>query len=228
MIQSKRARLIYDSRVEQRHLSGNDSFLSSINSIPQDEEHQDVKRLWFLYTTNRADAQRTEPPLRVALTSTALADVILAGEVNGEWISPNTNLWLSFGGIPLTESTTLDISHSGNEIDKVRNAHDLPSLMPMLPRYEPSAKHRAKAYTTEDGEVVSPMPLNEAEAQNLLLISVLDATDRWAYHNGLRKCFRFKVTQVQVDIYHGFQVERHEVPEAIWIQLQTFCAPTRT
>jgi hypothetical protein len=62
------------------------------------------------------------------------------------------------------------------------------------------------------------MPLNDDDAQRLLLASLGIAGDRWAFHEGRSKCYRFKITTA--NIYHGFEVDREEVPLHIWAALE--------
>jgi len=62
------------------------------------------------------------------------------------------------------------------------------------------------------------MPVDDDEAQRLLLASMTIAGDRWAFHEHRSKCYRFKITHTNV--YHGYEVEREEVPPQVWTALE--------
>ena len=63
------------------------------------------------------------------------------------------------------------------------------------------------------------MQLGKEEAQRLLLASLEDADDRWAYQETRKKCYRFRLTHNDQQIYHGYEVEEDEVPRHILNQL---------
>ena len=220
-IQKERIRLIYEPSIEQRQLVANQHLSASINMLPKNPGNgvEDVTRLWFIYTKNRPTQISLAEAKSVTVSSSKVASTI-SGSVSGELFSPDVN-WLSFGGDDLTEATDLLITDLAQQTVDVRNAHHITSLKRLLPRYEPSDKHKKVAYVAQNGEHVSAMPLAEDEAQRLLLLSIQVGSDRLAYHEARRQYYRYKLTRLDQCqcIYHGFVVEEAEVPEHLKIIL---------
>jgi hypothetical protein len=211
----KRARLIYDPGVEQRHLRSGESFLASINNLPR-ETCRDTRVQWFTYTRNRAARPEGAAVIRVVISSSQANLGQISGEINERLIQENSG-WLSFGGSTLHEMHELRVLTDSDQTIQVENAHDLASFKPLLPRYQPSPKHRRDPYYDSNGRKVSCMPLDENEAQRLLLASLVIGSDRWAFHERRSMCYCFKITSA--NIYHGFELEREEVPLHIWTAL---------
>lgn len=213
----RRARLIYDSGVERRQLKSGESFLASINNLPKATGGRDTRLRWFAYTKNRADRAEGGTVIRVVISSPELSLGQINGEINEHLIQEHSG-WLSFGGHKLHEVRVLRVQTDSDRTFQVENAHSLDSFKPLLPRYQSSAKHRRVAYYDSNGRKVSCMPLDDNEAQRLLLASLGIAGDRWAFHERRSKCYCFKITSA--NIYHGFEVEREEVPPNIWTALE--------
>lgn len=208
-INKDRTRLFFDSSIENRRFITAQHFLTSINSLQKDDrDEQDVKKLWFVYTRNRAEKVSLET------ASTTVSALHYSEQFEG-FISNDEMLkqakWLSVGGQPLSEAVKYNVLQGGRETFTVTNAHHLDSLKPLLPRYEPNDKHRKEPYFASGGEKVAPMPLNIEDAQHLLLESIKENNDRWAYHGNRRKFYRFKLTHPDQNIYHGFEIEENEI-----------------
>ncbi|PCJ97755.1 MAG: hypothetical protein COA42_24475, partial [Alteromonadaceae bacterium] len=61
-------------------------------------------------------------------------------------------------------------------------------------------------------ENIAPMPLDEKQAQALLLASIkADNGDYIGRHKPSGKLYRFKKTHVDKEVYHGFQVDESEI-----------------
>jgi hypothetical protein len=208
-----RARLVYDPGVEQRHLRQGEHFLASINRLPRQHGAADVKRLWFVFTKNRAKKPPGDQVIQVTVSSPGVEAAQLAGEIN-EFLIQEHSGWLSFGGLRLTESHRLHVELGGAVICQVNNAHNLNSFRQLLPRYERSPKHREYPYYDSNGERVSAMPLGDDEAQALLLVSLEVANERWAYHETRRTCYCFRHTHSNT--FHGYEVEQEQVPSEVW------------
>lgn len=210
-IERNRIRLIYDSYIEQRQLKADQNFKASISDVDPD-----VKRLWYLYTRNRAEIASSDL-VALVIKPQQVANCAM-DKISRDLIQPDS-LWLSFGQHTWNEAHEFKVTAAGMQEITVKNAHHLDSLRQLLPRYEPSQKHRQYPYYA-NGEYVSPMILVEDEAQRLLLTSVHDGSDRWAYHEGQRKYYRYKLTHNDQCVYHGFEVKQEDVPKRIGNQLQ--------
>jgi hypothetical protein len=211
-IRKGRVKLIFDATIEERRLLANEHFLASINSLPRTSALRDVKVLWFTFTRNRA-ASNAAVRVEVSITSAEAAGEEFRGQIDEGWISDGGR-WISFGGRALNEAFRIQLNSGEGRTSEVRNAHHLESIKLLMPRFEASPKHRAEPYF-EAGVRISAMPLPDAEAQSLLLVSVIDGDRRWAYCERRKKCYRFNVTHVATDVYHGFEVENEDVPHHI-------------
>jgi hypothetical protein len=216
-LDKRRARLIYDSGVERRQLKSGESFLASVNNLPRETGGRDTRVRWFAYTKNRANRPESGAVVSVVVSSPDLSLGQITGEISERLIQENSG-WLSFGGHPLHEMRELRVQTDSDRTFQLENAYNLDSFRPLLPRYQASPKHRRVAYYDSKGQKVSCMPLDDNEAQRLLLASLGIAGDRWAFHERRSKCYCFKVTSA--NIYHGFELEREEVPQHIWTTLE--------
>jgi len=217
-IQKQRIKLWFDPIIENRQFIIGEHFLSSIGRLPNDED--DVKKLWFIYTRK---AEETCPSQTlVKLTSQYCSNVIVEGFISDDNVIKKSK-WLSFEGHPLNETIEYDVLQDGFVSYSVKNAYHLDSLKPLLPRYEANEKHRKESYYDHGrGEQVAAMPLNHEEAQNLLLISIKQNDDRFAYDDKATKSFyTFKPTHLELEIYHGFQISENDIPPNIKKALQS-------
>lgn len=211
-----RAKLIYDSGLERRRLNSGEPFWTSIDSLPKQFEGKNIKQLWLLYTRNRAEVAAGETVINVIISSSEADLGQIEGEIN-EYLLQENSGWLSFGGHRLHESPQLRVHRDPDVISRIDNAYNRDSFKRLLPRYEPSAKHRRDTYFDSAGRKISCMPLESDEAQRLLLTSVTIDNARWAFHAGRGRYYCFKITQANV--YHGYEVERDEIPTQVWSKL---------
>ncbi len=216
-LNKKRARVIYDRTLEQRELECGQNFWASLNRLAGAYGGRDTMKRWLFYTRNRAERPAAERVITVVVSSRGLGLEQINGVINECLIEENSG-WLSLGGHRLAESHQLRVQTELRGTFLVENAHNLDTFKILLPRYKPSAKHRRDPYYDSKGQKVSCMPLDEAQAQYLLLVSIVIADDRWAFHEGRGKCYRFVVTGA--NLYHGFEVEDAEVETGIWKRLQ--------
>lgn len=209
-IKKERIKLLYDSSIESRQFISNQNLLSSINNLPKDEP--DVKRLWFLYTRKAEDI--LQKPVQTTVRSSHCPELV-DGVISGNSVLQQTN-WLSFGKYLLNEAQEYSVLQNGHSEFLVKNVHHLNSLKQLLPIYEASNKHRnISYYDAERGEPVAPMPLDSEKAQELLLTSIEENNDRFAYHQGSGEFYRFKLTHSDKNIYHGFQINKKEISEEL-------------
>jgi hypothetical protein len=208
-INCRRTKLFYDSSIENRKLMPNKDFNSSINNLPKVDP--DIKRLWYVYTKNRAELLNSNV-IDSSIAHKDCADKI-TGSIYNDIINMDVN-WLSFGGLPMTESGDLYVSQ--NEITiSVKNSHNLDSFKQQLPCFQPSPKHVDKPYyDTARGEHVAAMSIDDNEAQRLLLTSIEKQNDRWAYAANRKIFVQFKLTSPP-NIYHGFEVPEDELPSDV-------------
>jgi hypothetical protein len=208
-IERGRIRLVYDACIEDRELSTGQHIKSSISTL-----ESDIRKQWYVYTKNHAHQASCD--LVAPLSITPKPNFYMTNNQISQDLLRQHTKWLSFSGQQWTESPEYAITAKSHHNPSIKNAHNLDSLIPLLPSYEESPKHHRDPYYA-NGEYVSPMPLEKKEAAQLLLVSVPDqtGTDRWAFHETLGKYFRFKLTYVHQNIYHGFEVENMEVPFVI-------------
>lgn len=210
-ISKGRVILIFDSIIENRKFISDQSFLASINNLPRKEK--DLKQQWFLYTRNHAK-EISSATVRTIVSSPRCLDQV-EGDISNDEILQRAK-WISFKGRPLNELIECNIQQDGLAVFTVKNVFHLDSLRMLLPRYEPNPKHRREKYFDPTRkEYVAPMSLNDEEAQRLLLTAIEVNKDRFAYHKTLKKFFRFKLTFPGKNIYHGFEIENHEIPDGL-------------
>ena len=201
--------LLYDSSIESRQLITDQCLISSINKLQKRDP--DIKRLWFIYTKNRAN-DVISTLSQTTITSDDCSEQISGDITNDEAIKQAE--WLSFGGNQLSDMTQYNVSQSNSTDFDVHNASTLDLLKNLLPLYEASSKHRKDAYfDTERKEWVAPMALNPQEAQSLLLMSLMENGDRWVFDEKQKKYYRFKLTHNDKAIYHGFEVNESEISQ---------------
>ena len=215
-ITKKRMVLLYDSSIESRQLITDQDLISSINKLQKTDP--DIKRLWFLYTKNRAN-DVISTLSQTTITSDGCSEQISGDITNNEAIKQAE--WLSFCGNPLSYMTQYNVSQSNSTDFDVHNASTLDLLKNLLPLYEASSKHRKDAYfDTERKEWVAPMALNPQEAQSLLLMSLMENGDRWVFDEKQKKFYRFKLTHNDKAIYHGFEVNESEISQDLLKKLR--------
>ncbi len=215
-ITKRRTELLYDSSIESRQFITDQYLISSINKLQKTDP--DIKRLWFIYTKNRV----------VHVGSTLSQTTITSGGCSGQISGVITNderikqaKWLSFGGNPLSCMTRYNVSQSDSTDFDVDNASTFDLLKNLLPLYEASSKHRKVPYLdNERKEWVAPMALNPQEAQSLLLMSLKENGDRWAFDEKQKKFYRFKLTHIDKAIYHGFEVNESEISQDLLKKLR--------
>jgi hypothetical protein len=213
VITKNRRVLLYDSSIENRQFIKDKCLISSINKTDPD-----TKKLWFLYTKNRA-AEVISTRSQTTITSVGCSEQITGSITNDEDIKHAK--WLSFGGNPLSCMTRYNVSQFNSTDFNVDNASTLDLLKNLLPLYEASSKHRKNAYfDTERKEWVAPMALNPQEAQSLLLMSLMENGDRWVFDEKKKKFYRFKLTHNDKAIYHGFEVNESEISQDLLKKLR--------
>jgi hypothetical protein len=209
-IKKERIKLLYDSSIESRQFIANQNLLASINNLPKDEP--DIKKLWFLYTRKAEDVLQN--PVQTTVSSAHCPELV-EGIISGNSVLQQAH-WLSFGKHLLNEAQEYNVLQNGHTEFTVKNVHHRNSLKQLLPSYEPSDKHRKTSYyDPQRGEQVAGMPLDSEKAQELLLTSTEENNDRFAYHQGTSKFYRFKLTHPDKNIYHGFQIEKEEISEEL-------------
>lgn len=209
--------IFYDQRIEERELIAGQHFNASLNALPVGEDDaKSAKRLWFIYTRNHSMQAEWEPESQIQLSKVGIAGTV-GGSVSSQLLN-NSSHWLSLGGFPLFQETSLTILPTGYTSFEVQNSSRLEHLKVLLPIYERSDKHKREAYYDASGDYVSPMTLSDDAAQSLLLISTPDADDRVAYHKINKKYYRFKITRL--NIYHGFEIQSNEIPQNTLVTLR--------
>jgi len=204
---SKTMTILYDEQIESRSLIPGQNFKETLNEVRRTSAGKDAITKWYLFIKN------------YSLTSTReILELKLESKVNstlGHACSgitlETTTLLLSIGGCALTESDFLKVTNNYG-CKAIPNAYSIGSLLPLIPCYEPSDKHKTKPYTSSKGDSVAAMPLSTEEAQNLLLQSIQHGKDYWGFHRSRNEYYRFKPTHPDKLIYHGFQIEEHEIP----------------
>lgn len=204
-IKKERTFILFDHQIETRSLMHGDDFRKTLNSIKHTSTGKDIVQKWYLYTRNHCIPNNSEL-IDIEIHSNTCSEVSSGQAANIE----NNLILLSLGGSELTESSEI-ILKSNRAIENLKNAYSPDTIYPLTPRYLPSDKHRTEEYWA-NGVKVSPMPLNEQEAQELLLESIKLETDYWGYRNKCGSFYRYKRTHVDKLIFHGFKVEENEVP----------------
>jgi hypothetical protein len=208
-----RIQIIYDDLIEQRGLTQEStSLLGDLNLI----KNRDLVRQWFLFVKNRAKRNLSDP-WSVIIYGVSVEIDGVTGDVRKDAVAHDAR-WLSFGGTPLNQRSELSVLPTHFQVaTAVNNASDVASFRVWWPRYERSPKHKHEGYRRAGGEWVSPMPLDDDTAQEVLLTSVASGDDRYAIYQG--QYFQFPRTHSDVEIFHGFAVDPGGVPGAVAAQL---------
>jgi hypothetical protein len=169
----------------------------------------DLKRKWFLYTRNRAKKLPEEHCAATLSTGNCEPAQCISGKYPIDFTIGEYGL-ISFGGHPVLQSPTIKISCPPLPVFLNPNAWNMDSVVSLLPKYIPSQKHGTEPYFDHSrGEHVAPMQLPPEEAQTLLIESIKEGSDYFGFHKRTRRFYRFRLTGG--NIYHGFQVEEHEL-----------------
>lgn len=211
MIEVGNAEAYIDPRIDSNKFVDDETINQSISRIDND-----YKTLWYIYTKNKMTLLDWESVSEVEVSN--LGENTTSGEVHSDLVNQDGS-WLSFNMSNLFSNQQLNVLCEGRDTTKT-NISSLEQMVEFLPFHEHNPKHRREAYTREGGEYVSPMPLDQNNAQELLLRSVLDdGGDRWAKHNASDKYYRFKKTHIDRNVYHGFQTTIADIPDAIFRRL---------
>lgn len=215
----KRIELIYDRHIEQRTLLGEDGLTATIARLRELQGGPDVVRNWYIFTRNRSRALPVENTVAIQLEAKSFEPV--TGSVHLS-TSDEFESWISLAGDSVCDSESLTVRR-GETVRTVRNAADPTVLKSWLPSFEPNPKHRREGYMARGGEYVSPMPLDDQEANALALVSIADSSDRrWAYHEKTRTFYCFRKTYGGREVYHGYTVEKDDVPAQL---IDALCNP---
>lgn len=214
-IRGEHIKLFFESNLEQKQLQKGKLFISSINSLPNNECNEDeengLKQLWFQYTRNFSSEISSDTSETTINASCGRA----SGSISNDRQIQQAH-WLSFGGNPLNEATEYNVTQEQNECFSVKNAHNHNTLNLLLPSYESSPKHHKERYYDHSrNEWVGAMPLDEISTRALLLVSIKDGDDLWAYHEKRKELYRFKKSDsvnTEKKVYHGFVVEPNDIP----------------
>lgn len=203
------AQLLFDPNCESYRLLTDEDFAATLGSL-SGSKGADVRRRWYQYTRNRAKKVRGD-------RFEAVVESSLDARLNFSGLLPEEALkafaFLSLGGFPLTQSNALNVV-SGQRKNTVRNAHCADSVKDLMPVYKASPKHRSTPYFDHLRNVwVAPMTLDDSIAQRLLIGAFHHEGDYFGYERELRKIVRFKLTLGNE--YHGFEVERDELPAEV-------------
>lgn len=204
-IKTKRLNIYYDYHIESRHLRYDENFQASINNCKSAIDGKDLVDKWYLYTRNGPTLPDYEE-IEVTLKSSDTSQSPITGTISNHFYVI-TDHWISLSGDEICDQNDLTFAYSAQE-KRIQNHVKFDILKLLLPVYEPSDKHRRDAYEA-GGVVISAMPLNRAEAQELILTSIPDdnGKKRWAFHKPSGKFYCFQKTQPGDTCYHGYQIE---------------------
>lgn len=213
MMQGNRAALYYEVCDDSMSLLVNEPFVTTVNNL----RNRDLKRLWFLYTKNRASSPAgqtiaiTYSAIGVANTST------VTGSMAHELLTDDVQ-WLSFGGSSFNQATGYHVQFVGlAKSISVKNAYDEASLQALLPFFEHHSKHREVAYYDEQRkEQVAAMPIRKEKiAGDLLRIGIEYGKKIYSYHQGSGQFYCFQPSEGNKtggNKYHGYVIQENEVP----------------
>lgn len=207
-----RVKIFYDRHIEMRSLTEGVNLAASIARCKEFLGGKDLVDKWYLYTRNRSQPLDAGDGVDVELRATDPILTPVCGTVH-QTTHDALDSWISFPGDEICDCGKLTL-RSEVMSRNIRNASRLKSLLGWLPSYEPNPKHGAEAYYSH-GEYISPMPLSDADAQVLVLISLPDRHGgcRWAYHDDRKEFYCFRRTYPGQEVYHGFLAEERTVPE---------------
>lgn len=208
MIGENRATIYVDPSVYARSLIAGRSFSATISDLRS--INGDLSRLWYLYAKNRGAAISNTNVSITVTSKDSNASGTLQGILDSNYTTSDI-IWLSFGGLPITEEAEFRVLSDARLNYLANNAHHLISLAPLLPTFKHHTKHGPKPYFDEARkENVAPMPIrDENEAGILLRNGVQCGSDIISYHRNTASIYRFKLTGGNV--YHGFIVEKEEI-----------------
>lgn len=202
--------ICYDSNIERRALlKGSASISACLASIDRD-----LRQRWYFYTRRcrYAEVHYLEHTLvgeGETIRGLASAEII------------DSKILAGFGGSPACTADMVELRDeaSGRQA-ACRSVHEATGLKRLLPRYEPNPKHRAAPYWSH-GELISPMSVNEDDAQSALFAAISDGSGHYYGAHG-SKLLKFVLTgDSGGPVYHGYEVKIGEVPEGILSQLRS-------
>lgn len=196
-VTSRSATLWFDPVVEsQPAFSDGTLLIAALKNV-----ERDVRTKWFLYTRNRARVPEDD---RINLTVTFGDDSkTLVGMTHWSPVCLGAH-WISLGGTEAFQQSPLQVENvqTGAKLT-IDNSHDELGFWKWWLRYEPSPKHGKVGYHAFGGKWVSPMPLDDVEAQRALDVSELNAGGRVANYSG--RTIRFVLTHPNGNVFHGFE-----------------------
>lgn len=197
--------VVYDALIENRNIITDINLLSAINNI----QDKDLRRRWFIYKNNRMQHANQNININIEMFPEANSSKIISGSVSKDLINDKV-CWLSFGKSDLTEMEKIRIIGGGIEYIE-NNVHEKDGLKRLLPIYENNPKHRrASYYDYNRNEYVAAMPLDDDEAQKLLIASTEHNNARWAYHKNSDGYYKF--VRTFGNTYHGYKIDRKDWP----------------
>lgn len=213
MINAQKLELIYDNSIETRSLLfGEDGLPAALARISD----SDVRKRWYHYTKNKSSAADREH-VHIILSG---GGGVLRGVASASLMTESHVIGL--GGSDVHEARQFEVKNEEDvdSTNKIESICDSTGAWRQIPRYEASPKHRRESYVREGGEEVSPMTLDDAQAQRCLFQAIEHGGE---YFGKYGRCyFRFLLTVETIDgpIYHGFEVSTQEVPEKIILRLE--------
>lgn len=219
-IKASRLQLHYDPRIESRELISGKSLSKTISEFKKHGRSRDLIARWYLATKNSSTKKLTDEPrngIDVEVNSVnKTINTPEQGKVH-EALATKAEYWLSLCSSKVFSEETLHVSYNKGTTREIKNISTRDNLIEFLPRYESNPKHRKQPYYDKARkEHVASMPLDCAQAQDLLLASIkADNGDYLGRHKDSGKLYRFKKTHVDKEIYHGFQVEEADIPRQI-------------
>lgn len=197
--------VIYDKLIEHRNLMPDTIFSSAINNLG----NRDICRLWFIYTRNRLSPVSQDHSIEITMTRETDDSETLSGVVSSDMLV-DKECWISLGKTNVTEDGRIKISFDKTEAIE-SNVFEPNGLSELLPIYKNNPKHGRKPYFDRArGEHVAAMPLNDEQAQKLLIASRESGGSRWAYHRTSDSFYKFVLTLGNT--FHGYKVDRNDVP----------------
>lgn len=220
-VKSDRVNFVYDASVESRRLIPGSDFKAFIAAISDGS----VRDRWYRYIKNNAVRADLTVAMEYEITPPDGVGGSIKGNASQDLIAGDSNL-LSFGFDRFHEHVELVVNLlATNTSYNLSNSDRLTRLKSKLPLYAPNKKHQREPYfDRQRREYVSAMPLTDLDAQTLLLESIENGGDRWAYHymRGEYYKFRLTLTHLGQSIYHGYVVDIDKVPS----QIRTLLEPT--
>lgn len=209
-IASGNVKFYIDSHIYNVRYGGHESIQKAISTISKDEMQR-----WYFYTKNH-------PMTPLEIDSEADSIEIVVEKINPNFIKGKIHkdllridsIWISFDKNKIFLSEKLSVDHDKNH--SIKNYNHLGQIKHFFPTYEANPKHRLHPYKA-NGELVSPMPLNDKQAGDLLLMAkgIDHEGDKWGYHEESGNFIRYKRTHPDRPVYHGFVCNEVDVPDQI-------------